>query len=104
MKRNLITLALVLAALVVGIMLGSPKGQNFNSSAAIAAPAPAAMAVPMPHRCPNIHEAIGALESAQGTLREARHDFCGHKHEAMEAVHAAIEQLRQAEGCQQCRD
>ena len=106
MKRSLITLTVVLAAICLAILFGAPKAQNFNSSAAIAAPAPAPvpMAVPMPHRCPNIHEAIEMLQSAQSTLREARHDFCGHKHEAMEAVHVAIVQLRQAENCQQCRD
>ena len=104
MKRTLVTLTAVLAAFVLGILVATPKAQIFNSSTAIAAPAPVPMAVPMPHRCPNIHEAIGALESAQSTLREGRHDFCGQKHEAMEAVHAAIERLRAAEGCQQCRD
>ena len=71
MKRTIITLTVVLAALVLAILLGTPKAQNFNASAAIAAPAPAPMAVPMPDRCPNIHEAISALQSAEGTLRDA---------------------------------
>jgi hypothetical protein len=61
------------------------------------------MAVPIPERCPNIHAAIDALESARRDLAEARHDFCGHKREAMEAVTVAIRQLRQAEGCDRCR-
>jgi len=104
MKRTIITCTAVIALLGFAILFGAPKAQVFNSSTAIAAPAPVPMAVPMPHRCPNIHEAIETLQSAQGTLREARHDFCGHKHDAMEAVHAAIEQLRQAENCQSCRD
>ena len=65
MKRTIITLTVVLAALVLAILLGTPKAQYFNSSAAIAAPAPAPMAVPMPNRCPNIHEAIRALRSAE---------------------------------------
>src|SRR5208337_2385751 len=100
MKRTIITLTVVLAALVLAILLSSPKAQSFNSSAAIAAPAPAAMAVPMPPACPNIHEAIRTLEAAERDLREARHDFCGHKRDAMEATHRAIEQLRAAEGCE----
>jgi hypothetical protein len=104
MKRTIFTLTAALAVLGFAILFGAPKAQNFNSSAAIAAPVPAPVAVPMPDRCPNIHEAIGALESAERDLREARHDFCGHKHEAMEAVHRAIEQLRQAEGCDRCRE
>jgi len=103
MKRTIITLTVVLAALVLAILLGTPKAQTFNSSAAIAAPAPVPMAVPVPARCPNIHEARQTLEQAQTTLREARHNFCGHKQDAMEAVHHAIEQLRQAEECADCR-
>jgi F0F1-type ATP synthase epsilon subunit len=61
------------------------------------------MAVPVPPDCPNIHEARQALEQAEGTLRSAAHDFCGHKADAMRAVHNAIEQLRMAENCAKCR-
>ena len=103
MKRTLITLNVVFAALVLAILLGMPKAQTYNSSAAIAAPAPAPMAVPMPAHCPNIHAALEGLRSSEQELREAGHDFCGHKVEAMRAVHAAIEQLRMAEGCDRCR-
>ena len=101
MKRTLVTLTIVNVALVLAVFFGAPKAQTFNSSSAIAAPAP--MAIPIPARCPNIHEAIEALQSAEGTLRDARHDFCGHKVDAMHAVRAAIVQLRQAEGCAKCR-
>ena len=104
MKRAIITLTVVLAALGLAILFGTPKAQTFNSSAAIAAPAPVPMAVPMPNRCPNIHAAIDALRQAESEMREGRHDFCGHKVEAMRTVHEAIEQLRQAEGCAKCRD
>ena len=103
MKRTIITLSVVLAALVLAILLGTPKAQTFNSSAAIAAPAPVPMAVPVPARCPNIHGAIEGLRSAEQELREGAHDFCGHKVEAMRTVHEAIEQLRAAEGCAKCR-
>ena len=101
--KTIITLTVALAALGFAILFGAPKAQTFNSSAAIAAPAPAPMAVPVPARCPNIHEAIRALESAERDMHEARHNFCGHKREAMEATHRAIEQLRAAEGCDSCR-
>ena len=104
MKRTIFTLTVVLAALGLAILFGTPKAQSFNSAAAIASPAPVPMAVPVPDRCPNIHEAIRALESAERDLREARHDFCGHKREAMEATHRAIEQLREAENCDRCRE
>jgi hypothetical protein len=103
MKRTLIILNIVFAALVLAIQLGNQKAQNFNSSAAVAAPAPAAMAVPMPARCPSIHAAIEGLRSSEQELRDAGHDFCGHKVEAMRRVHAAIEELRMAEGCDRCR-
>jgi hypothetical protein len=103
MKRTIITVTAVLAVLGLAILFGAPKGQNFNSSAAIAAPAPVPAAVPMPNRCPNIHEALEALRSAEHEMREGRHDFCGHKVEAMRATHDAIEQLRLAEDCDRCR-
>ncbi len=103
MKRTIITLNIVFAALVLAIQLGNQKAQNFNSSAAIAAPAPIPMAVPIPARCPNIHGAIDGLRSSEQELRDAGHDFCGHKAAAMRAVHEAIEQLRQAENCDRCR-
>jgi hypothetical protein len=104
-KRTIVTLTAVLAVLGFAILFGAPKAQNFNSSAAIAAPAPTPvpMAVPMPNRCPNIHGAIDGLRSAEQELRDGAHDFCGHKVAAMRAVHEAIEQLKLAEGCAKCR-
>ncbi len=103
MKRTIITLTVVLATVVLAIVLGTPKARSFNSASAIAAPAPVAMAVPVPARCPNIHGAIESLRSAQEELKTGAHDFCGHKVEAMRAVHEAIEQLRAAEDCARCR-
>jgi hypothetical protein len=103
MKRTIITLTVVLAALVLAILFGTPRSQTFNSSAAVAAPAPAPMAVPMPARCPRIHEALESLRSSEQELKSAGHDFCGHKADAMRAVHDAIEQLRMAENCDRCR-
>ncbi len=103
MKRIIITLTVVIAAFTLTILLGGPKVHSFGSSTAIAAPAPAPVAEPMPARCPNIHEARARLEEAEKEMRDARHDFCGHKVDAMRAVHAAIEQLRLAEDCDRCR-
>ena len=104
MKQTMITMTAVLAVLGLAILLGTPKSQTFNSSTAIAAPAPVPNAVPMPHACPNIHGAIESLRGAEHDLHEAAHDFCGHRAEAMRTVHEAIEQLRAAENCQKCRD
>src|SRR5579863_907367 len=97
MKRTIITLSAVLGALVLAILFGTPRALTFNSSAGIAAPAPVAMAVPVPARCPRIHEAAETLRATEQELNAAGHDFCGHKVAAMRAVHEAIEQLRAAE-------
>ncbi len=40
-----------------------------------------------------IHRALEALRSARGHLQEARHDFGGHKAEAIRATDEAIHQL-----------
>jgi hypothetical protein len=103
MKRTIVTLTVVLTALVLAILLGTPKAQNFNSSAAIAAPAPVPMAVPMPNHCPNIHAAQDALRSAATELRDAKHDFCGNRKAALESVRAAIQALHNAESCAKCQ-
>ena len=103
MKRIIASAVILLAVLGLGMMIGGLKSQSVSAGVAIAAPAPAALAVPMPDRCPNIHEAVRALEVAERDLREARHDFCGHKTRAMEITHHAIEQLREAENCAKCR-
>ena len=99
MKRTLITLNVVFAALVLAILLGMPKAQTYNSSAAIAAPAPAPMAEPMPNRCPRIHEAIDRLQGTEEELRTAAHDFCGHKADAIRTVDESIRQLQLALDC-----
>lgn len=103
MKRTILSLTILLAIFGLGMLVGGLKSQPAGTSIAVAAPAPAALAVPVPNRCPNIHEAIHALESAERDLREARHDFCGHRREAMEITHNAIVQLREAENCDRCR-
>ncbi len=43
---------------------------------------------------PRIREAIHALKNAAEELREAAHDFGGHRKEALEAVEAARRQLK----------
>ena len=104
MKSTIITLTVVLAAFVLGYLLGAPKAQTFNSSAAIAAPAPVPMAAPAPARCGNIHEAASALRSAMEELdRDPSRNFCGHRNDAKAAIRNALGQLKQAEDCADCR-
>jgi hypothetical protein len=103
MKRTIISFALVSAILGFVILTMVPKAQPVSAAAAMAAPIPAALAVPLPPKCPNIHHAIEALQNAMHDMEKADHDFCGHKRDAMEATRNALEQLRRAEDCDQCR-
>lgn len=47
-------------------------------------------------RHPRIAKAIDALEDARAYMREAPHDFGGHRVEAMRATDEALKQLRLA--------
>jgi len=42
---------------------------------------------------PRIHHALEALHAAEDELRDAPHDFHGHKADALAAVHHAIDEL-----------
>ena len=53
--------------------------------------APAAQAAEEHH--PAIHHAIEELRKARHELKEAKHDFGGHREDALKAVDKAIEQL-----------
>jgi L-lactate utilization protein LutB len=44
-------------------------------------------------RHPHIHRALEELREARKELKEADHDFKGHREEALEAVDKAIKQL-----------
>ena len=55
---------------------------------------PATATTPAPERHPEIHAAIESLEHAKQHLNEAKHDFQGHRVEAIRAIDAALEQLR----------
>jgi len=57
-----------------------------------AATAPAALpAVPENH--PQIHDALAALRNAKSHLQSAKHDFGGHRADALRATDDAIHQL-----------
>ena len=104
MKRTIVVVITLLTIFGLGMLTGGSRRQSVGAAPALAAPVPAVLAVPIPeHRCPAIHEAVQALETAMHDMQEARHDFCGHKREAMEATRHALEHLRGAEGCDRCR-
>jgi hypothetical protein len=50
-------------------------------------------------RHPRIHQAMEALREAQDYMKNAAHDFCGHKAAAMRATENAMTQLRLAQEC-----
>ena len=50
-------------------------------------------------RHPHIRAAVDALATAQQELKEAAHDFCGHRADALRDTDAALRQLRLAMAC-----
>jgi hypothetical protein len=58
----------------------------------LAAPRPAAAPQPMPPH-PEIQAAIDSLQHARDHLHEARHDFGGHREDAIKAIDGALHQL-----------
>jgi hypothetical protein len=87
-----------IAALVLGVAFltvahAAPKTAVPATTAAAAAPAPARNATPDPQEHPEIHAALDALRNARAHIHDARHDFHGHRVDALRAVDAAIHQL-----------
>lgn len=95
-----ILLAIAFLLVLIGV---APVMVPAGSPAPTPAFTPAAMVPMPPARCPRIHEAAEALESAIQDMQSAAHDFCGHRREAMEAAHHALQELRRAENCDRCR-
>jgi hypothetical protein len=48
---------------------------------------------------PLIRRAVNALQGAKADLQDAKHDYCGHRVEALEATNNALGQLQQALAC-----
>ena len=80
------------AALALIFTLTFPAGAPAAPPAGKAATATALPAAPERH--PEIHAAIESLEHARMHLKEARHDFGGHREEALRATDEAIRQLK----------
>jgi hypothetical protein len=79
------------AALVLVVALAFSVAAPNGKAVPPPAPAAASRATPEPH--PEIREAIAALRRAKEHLEHARHDFGGHKVEAIRATDEAIHQL-----------
>ncbi len=80
------------AALALIFTLTFPAGAPAAPPAAKGAITTAQPPVPPPH--PEIRAAIDSLEHARMHLKEARHDFGGHREEALRATDEAIRQLK----------
>jgi hypothetical protein len=80
-----LVLAAVLGTAVVGLPLGG-----------VVAPAAARADEKERERHPHIRKAIEELREARRDLKEADHDFGGHREEAIEACNVAIKQLEEA--------
>jgi hypothetical protein len=80
------------AALALIFALTFPAGAPAAPPSAKGAVATAQPATPSPH--PEIRAAIDSLEHARAHLKEARHDFGGHREEALRATDEAIRQLK----------
>ena len=98
MKLKVIFAAMTLA-LALGISIAAPAAPNAKAPAQPAAaqpaaqPAPAAAAEPLPPH-PEIREAIEALRRARAHMMEAKHDYHGHREDAIRATDEAIKQLQ----------
>jgi len=81
---------LAAAFLVVALALSvaAPSGKAVPSPT----PSPAAASPAAPDH-PEIRDAIASLRNAKGHLEHAKHDFGGHRSEAIKATNEAIHQL-----------
>lgn len=65
----------------------------------VSTPRMANTAPPPQERHPRIRAAVNELQGAREELRNAAHDFCGHRAEALDKTDQALRQLRLALEC-----
>lgn len=90
MKHRILSL-LVMMVLVLALTFPVAVPAALPTGNAQPKTATAAAAAAEEH--PEIHEAISALRRAREHLQHARHDFGGHREEALRATDEAIHQL-----------
>ncbi|HET9399501.1 MAG TPA: hypothetical protein VFO34_01000 [Candidatus Acidoferrales bacterium] len=89
MRKLFAVSAVCILALAISLTFVSPTTSKAAASTPTASPAPA----PAPQGHPEIRSALEALRSARAHIQEARHDFGGHRAEALKQVDRAINQL-----------
>jgi hypothetical protein len=84
--------------LFVTLLTLSGAALHYGSSAQAQGTPASTTPVVKPHRerHPAIHAAIRALEKAKLDLKEAAHDFGGHRETALKECDAAVAELKQA--------
>ncbi len=87
--KNCILRGFVLAGMVLALTFSTAVPASL--AAPNPQPTPAASPAP-PH--PEIRAAINSLQRAKVHLQEAKHDFGGHRVDAIKAIDGAIEQLQ----------
>jgi hypothetical protein len=87
--KNLLISGSVLTAMVLALTFPTAV----PAALATPKPQPAAAAAPAPEPHPEIRAAIDALDHARMHLREAKHDFGGHRVDALKAIDDAQRQL-----------
>ncbi|HUK31572.1 MAG TPA: hypothetical protein VLV89_10695 [Candidatus Acidoferrum sp.] len=90
MKKMMTWVGVTMLVLGLALILVTPASTrttaNTPTTAAAAAPAP------VPDH-PEIRKALDSLKSARAHIHEARHDFNGHREEALIKIDEAIRQL-----------
>lgn len=81
------------SALLIIALAFSASAPAAPSGKAAAPPAPAATPAAVPQAHPEIRDAIAALRRAKEHLEHAKHDFGGHRADAVRATDEAIHQL-----------
>jgi len=89
MKTRIIGLLAALALIfALTFPAGAPAAPPTAKAASVTAQPPAT------EHHPEIRAAIDSLEHARAHMKEARHDFGGHREEAIRATDEAIRQLK----------
>jgi hypothetical protein len=87
--KNLLLSAVLLTAMVLALTFPTAV----PAALATPKPQPAAASSPAPEPHPEIRAAIDALDRAKVHLHEAKHDFGGHRVDALKAIDEAEHQL-----------
>jgi hypothetical protein len=84
--------AAAILVLALAFSAAAPAAPSGKASPA-PSPQPAASQPAAPEEHPQIHDALAALRQAKAHLEHAKHDFGGHRADALHATEEAIHQL-----------